>query len=111
MTVVVGRVCAFGAGMSENAPRAVVGTREMACSTSATVSVPAAGDEVEWYMYMFAPADAGLRTVDFDMAVTSESGGMSEFEYSFSGIPLVRNHRVNVTIGSASGAGMSLRME
>lgn len=84
---------------------------EMACSTSATVSVPAAGDEVEWYMYMFAPADAGLRTVDFDMAVTSESGGMSEFEYSFSGIPLVRNHRVNVTIGSASGAGMSLRME
>lgn len=75
----------------------------------AAVEIAATGGQLQWYTYLFAPAEEGVRTVDFDLAATAPGSSETEYEYAFSRIPLQRNYRVNVSVGSNAELGITLR--
>ncbi len=83
---------------------------EAATSTS-TVEIASAGTQLEWYTYLFAPAEAGSRTVNFDMTATAPDGSDAEFSYEFRDIPVQRNYRVNVSVGKQAGLAVNLSAE
>ena len=83
---------------------------EAATSTS-TVEIASAGTQLEWYTYLFAPAEAGSRTVNFDMTATAPDGSDAEFSYEFRDIPVQRNYRVKVSVGKQAGLAVNLSAE
>ena len=83
---------------------------EAATSTS-TVEIASAGTQLEWYTYLFAPAEAGSRTVNFDMTATAPNGSDAEFSYEFRDIPVQRNYRVNVSVRKQAGLAVNLSAE
>ena len=79
--------------------------------STAAVEITATGEQLQWYTYLFAPAEEGVRTVDFNLAATAPGSSDTEYEYAFSQIPVQRNYRVNVSAGTNAELGITLRAE
>ncbi len=75
----------------------------------ATLQIASTEEPVSWFVYLPAPAGAGLRTIDFNMTAAWRGETTPVFSYAFEQIPLQRNYRVQV-VRPASGT-TSVRME
>ena len=78
----------------------VSGSGPLTCSADMELDI--AAGPLQWYVYLLAPAGSGDRTVDFDMDVTSaDEPSTPVFEYNFRNIPIQRNFRTNIDVGSS----------
>lgn len=69
-------------------------------NVTSTATVTADGTPVAWYTNLLAPEEQG--TVDFRMDITPRGGTTAEFSREFTDMPIQRNYRVNISVGTSA---------